>query len=83
MGSNAIMALHEILWDALLVAVALHVLAIALYATAKGHNLLRPMLTGRKPLPASVAAPRLAPPVRALLLLALAAAVAALLATYL
>ncbi|GAB2890776.1 cytochrome b/b6 domain-containing protein [Paralcaligenes ginsengisoli] len=81
--ANAITALHEILWDALLVAVVLHVLAIALYAVAKGHNLLRPMLTGRKPLPASIAAPRLAPPVRALLLLALAAAMAALLATYL
>jgi cytochrome b len=81
--ANAITALHEILWDALLVAVALHVLAIALYAAAKGHNLLRPMLTGRKPLPTSITAPRLAPPARALLLLTLAAAIAALLATYL
>jgi cytochrome b len=81
--ANAITALHEILWDALLVAVALHVLAIALYAAAKGHNLLRPMLTGRKRLPARIAAPRLAPPVRALLLLAIGAAMAALLANYL
>ncbi len=81
--ANAITALHEILWDVLLVAVALHVLAIALYAAAKGHNLLRPMLTGRKHLPARIAAPRLAPPVRALFLLAVGAAMAALLAIYL
>ena len=33
---------------ALLAAVALHVLAIAVYALAKGHNLLRPMITGSK-----------------------------------
>ncbi|TAL87831.1 MAG: hydrogenase [Candidimonas sp.] len=81
--ANAITALHEILWDALLVAVALHVLVIALYAVAKGHNLLRPMLTGRKLLPARIAAPQVAPPVRALLLLAIGAAIAALLANYL
>src|SRR5258708_21651273 len=46
--ANAITALHAILWDALLAALALHVPAIALYAAAKGHNLLRPMITGRK-----------------------------------
>lgn len=81
--ANTISALHEILWDALLVAVALHLLAIAFYALAKGHNLLRPMLTGRKPLPARIAAPRRAPAALALLLLAIGAAAAALLATYL
>lgn len=80
--ANAITALHAILWDALLAAVALHVLAIALYAAAKGHNLLRPMLTGRKPLPARIAAPRLASTTLALLLLAVGAACAALLAAY-
>ncbi len=81
--ANAISALHSILWDVLLAAVALHLLAIALYAVAKGHNLLLPMLTGRKRLPASVAAPRLAPAALALFLLAVSAAAAALLATYL
>jgi cytochrome b len=80
--ANAITALHAILWDALLAAVALHVLAIALYAAAKGHNLLRPMLSGRKPLPARIAAPRLASAALALLLLAVGAACAALLAAY-
>lgn len=78
--ANAITALHTILWDALVAAVALHVLAIALYAVAKGHNLLRPMLTGRKPFPESIRAPRQASIVLALLLLALSVAVVTLLA---
>jgi cytochrome b len=81
--ANAITALHTILWDALLAAVALHVLAIALYAAAKGHNLLRPMITGRKLLPARICAPRLAPAMLALLLLIVSATAATLLATYL
>jgi cytochrome b len=81
--ANAITALHTILWDALLAAVALHVLAIALYAAAKGHNLLRPMITGRKLLRARICAPRLAPAMLALLLLVVSATAATLLATYL
>ncbi|WP_232346454.1 cytochrome b/b6 domain-containing protein [Cupriavidus sp. USMAA2-4] len=81
--ANAIQALHAILWDALLAATALHVLAIALYALAKGQNLLLPMLTGRKALPARIAAPRLAPAMLALLLLGVGAAAAALLMAYL
>ena len=51
---------HAIVWDVLLAAIVLHVLAIAGYAAAKGQNLLRPMITGRKVLPANVHAPRLA-----------------------
>ena len=81
--ANAITALHAILWDVLLAAVALHVLVIALYAAVKGHNLLRPMLTGHKQLPTFIAAPRQAPAVLALLLLVVGAAAAALLAAYL
>jgi cytochrome b len=81
--ANAITTLHTILWDALLAAVALHVLAIAVYAVAKGHNLLRPMLTGRKRLPERIRAPRQASTIRALLLLVLSATLVTLLATYL
>jgi cytochrome b len=81
--ANAISALHSILWDVLLAAVTLHILVIALYAVIKGHNLLRPMLTGRKQLPARVPVPRVAPTTLALLLLAISAAAAALIATYL
>jgi cytochrome b len=81
--ANAITALHTILWDALVAAVVMHVLAIALYATAKGHSLLRPMLTGRKSMPASVREPRLASMGLALLLLVGAGIAAAALSMYL
>jgi cytochrome b len=78
--ANAITASHEILWYALLAAIALHLLAIVVYATAKGQNLLRPMFTGRKALPADVKAPRLESAWRALLLLILGVAATVLLA---
>lgn len=82
--ANLMTALHDrLLWNALLAAVALHVLAILVYAMAKRHNLLLPMITGRKTLPASIAAPRITPPTRALVLLACAIAAAAALANYL
>lgn len=81
--ANAISTLHAVVWDVLLAAVALHVLAITLYAVLKGHNLLRPMLTGYKSLPASVAAPRQTPAWLALLMLIAAAVVVILLAAYL
>ena len=72
--ANAITGAHAALWDILLAAVALHVLAIAGYAAAKGQNLLLPMITGTKRLPPSVPAPRLASPMRAMVLAALSAA---------
>ena len=50
--ANAIASSHAILWDALLAAIVLHVLAIAAFAAIKGQNLLRPMITGTKVLPA-------------------------------
>lgn len=81
--ANAISALHGLVWDVLLAAVALHVLVIALYAVAKGHHLLRPMLTGYKRLPSSIDAPRQAPALRALLALGIGAAVTLLLSAYL
>ena len=68
-AANAIESSHAILWDVLLAAIVLHVLAIAGFAAIKGQNLLRPMITGTKVLPASVAAPRIGSPVRAVLLL--------------
>jgi cytochrome b len=64
-AANAIAASHAILWDALLAAIVLHVLAIAGFAAIKGQNLLRPMITGTKVLPASIAAPPAGSPVRA------------------
>ena len=81
--SNLIDALHTWLWDALLAAIVLHLLAIGVYALAKGHNLVRPMLTGRKSLPRDGVAPRHASPLLALLVLAGSAAAAAALASFL
>jgi cytochrome b len=57
--ADLITALHALLWDALLAAVALHLLAVFVYAAVKRHNLVLPMVTGRKRLPESVPAPRL------------------------
>lgn len=80
--SNAISWLHAFGWDLLFAAAVLHVCAIAVYAIAKGHNLLGPMLTGRKRLPATVRAPSRAPLWLAALLLGGSALVVALLAAY-
>ncbi|QBQ99389.1 cytochrome b/b6 domain-containing protein [Paraburkholderia pallida] len=81
--ANAIMAIHAWGWDLLAGAVVLHVCAIAVYALLKGHNLLGPMVTGAKRLPAAVRAPRRASLWLAALLLALSALVTALLSAYL
>jgi cytochrome b len=68
-AANAIESAHAILWDVLLAAIVLHVLVIAGFAAIKGQNLLRPMITGTKVLPESIEAPRIASPMRAVLLL--------------
>ncbi len=81
--ANAITALHAIFWDALVAAIALHVLAILAYAAAKRQNLLLPMLTGTKVLPASVPPPRIASPVRAVFFFVLSGLAAAALANFL
>ncbi len=81
--SNLMTDLHEILWDALLAAIALHLLAVLAYGVVKRHHLARAMITGRKRLPAEVPAPRLASPLLAALLFACAAAAAALISAWL
>jgi cytochrome b len=78
-AANAIASSHAIVWNAMLAAIVLHVLAIAGFAAIKGQNLLRPMITGTKVLPASVAEPRVGSPALAALLLLGGAMVAALL----
>jgi cytochrome b len=81
--ANAISDLHTLLWDALLAAVTLHLVAIAVYTAAKGHHLLRPMLTGRKRLAAPATSPRVASSVLALVVLAGSTVAAVLLASFL
>jgi cytochrome b len=81
--ANAIAALHDnILWDALLAAIALHVLAIALYA-GKGVNLVASMITGRVEASAEARQPFMASAMRAIVLLALSALATAALVRFL
>ncbi|CAD6528175.1 hypothetical protein LMG27952_02156 [Paraburkholderia hiiakae] len=80
--ANAIAGLHAWGWDVLAAAVVLHVCAIAVYALVKGHNLIGPMLSGRKRLPASVRAPARASLWLAALLMGLSGVVVALLSAY-
>ena len=81
--ANVIADLHTILWNALLAAIVLHLLAILSYAVVKRHNLLHPMLTGHKPLPEHISAPRIAHWGRAVLLLGVAIGITALMADWL
>jgi cytochrome b len=78
--ADALDAAHVLLWDALLAAIALHVLAILCYAVIKRQNLVLPMVTGTKLLPRGVPEPRLAGLLRAAVVLAGSAAAAALIA---
>ena len=80
--ADAIEALHATFWNALLAAIALHIAAILVYAIAKRHNLLVPMITGRKTLPAGVVQPRMAGLARASFLLAASGIVAAALVKF-
>ncbi|MBV9785964.1 MAG: cytochrome b/b6 domain-containing protein [Acidisphaera sp.] len=81
-ASNWLSYVHYLIFDYLvLTAIALHVLAVLAYAVVRGHNLLRPMITGKKRLPAAMRAPRMASPVLALLVLACAAGAVTLLLT--
>lgn len=61
---------HHEMFDIILILVGLHLAGVFWYALVRRERLIRPMITGRKP---ADAAPRMAPPARALLLLALAA----------
>jgi cytochrome b len=72
--SESLTTLHLAVQRYLLLAIALHVLAIMAYKLVKGHELVMPMLTGEKLLPIGVRAPKLAPARLALGLLALAGA---------
>jgi len=81
--ANFISTLHDVLWQALLVAVTLHVLAVVLYWAAKRQNLLLPMITGYKALPLGVRPPAQAGALRALLFLGCSTLAAAALVNFL
>jgi cytochrome b len=81
--ANFITTLHDVLWQALLVAMALHVLAVGLYWAAKRQNLLLPMITGCKVPPQGARPPAQASALRAILFLGCGTLAAAALANFL
>jgi len=64
--------IHALNFKVIEAVIVLHVLAIVAYAVLKRHNLVRPMVTGTKVMPADTVAPRLVNPVWALVVLAMA-----------
>jgi cytochrome b len=80
-ASDRLSALHGTIFNVILGLVALHVVAIIAYALVKRHDLVRPMVTGRKRLPATMKQPRFAHPLLALILFAVSAAIVATLVT--
>ena len=55
--------IHYLNFKAIQIAVALHILAIIAYRVLKGHNLVTPMITGKKRLPGNIRAPAMMHPV--------------------
>ncbi|MGA3003923.1 MAG: cytochrome b/b6 domain-containing protein [Acetobacteraceae bacterium] len=65
--------IHHVNFTLIEIAISLHVLAIITYRVLKGHNLLLPMITGKKRLPGATRAPRMMHPVLALAVLVFSA----------
>ncbi len=63
--SETLLTLHFLTFDLIKIVVLLHVIAIIAYAVVKRHDLVRPMLTGKKRLPAATPAPRMVSPMLA------------------
>ena len=75
--SDWLSQVHTANFVAIEVAVLLHVAAVFAYMLLKGQNLIRPMVTGRKRLPADTRAPRMRSPLLALALLAVSGGIVA------
>lgn len=81
-NSDVLSYAHAVNFKIILAGSALHILAVASYAFLKGQNLLRPMLTGKKRLPAATRAPRMVSPLLAIVILILAGAIMWAVATF-
>jgi cytochrome b len=75
--------IHSVNFRLIEVVVVLHIAVIAAYAVMKRHDLVRPMITGRKLLPSGTSAPAMASPLLALVLFAIAAGMVGFLASWL
>jgi cytochrome b len=76
--SDTLSGLHGAVFNVLMGAVILHVCAIVAYAVLKRHDLVSPMITGKKRLPAATRAPQMAGPISASAVWLVAAAIAVL-----
>ena len=72
--SNRLSAVHSFNFTLIEIAVGLHLVAIAAYRVLKGHDLVRPMITGWKVLPEAAPEPRMARPAAALAIFVMVAA---------
>ena len=72
-ASARLTGVHHLTFNLVLLAAGLHVLAVLAYRVLKGQDLLRPMVTGFKSLPARLAPPRMGSPVLAAAFLTAAA----------
>ncbi len=79
--SDWLSKIHGVNFNVLLGLIVLHVIAVIAYAVIKRHDLVRPMITGKKRLPAATPAPRMASPVLAMAILVIAGAAVWALAT--
>lgn len=68
---------HHFLFKLIQIAAGLHILAILAYAVLKRHDLVRPMITGKKRMPGAMQAPRMMSPILAAIIWALAGLVVA------
>ena len=64
-NSDLLSHVHAVNFVLVEVAVVMHLLAIATYRVLKGHDLVRPMITGDKHLPERITPPRIASPLLA------------------
>jgi cytochrome b len=82
-ASHKVSMFHAFNVNIILAAIALHLVAVLAYALVKKQDLVLPMITGKKRLPAATPAPRLASPLLAAAVAVAAAAAAWLVATQL
>jgi cytochrome b len=75
--------IHSVNFTLIQIAIVLHIAAIAAYAAMKRHDLVRPMITGRKLLPGGLPTPVMASSLLALMLFAIAAGTVGFLASWL
>lgn len=76
--SDWLVHIHSLIFTAIEIAIVAHVLAVIAYAVLKGHDLVRPMITGKKRLPGATRAPRMVHPLLAAVVLVLSAGAVAL-----